>query len=212
MNRSASDSRSSREALLDAATGEFAQRGRHGARVQAIVKRAGFNERMLYHHFGSKEGLYEAVLEAQWASVASAWQPSLREATSLTPREGLELAFSRFAQVLHDHPLFLNLVMHESMNGWDFAPEVALEQVPSALHDLFRRGVSSGEFRSDIEFHVVYLALIGAMTSRALFASRFTDLRSPGRVHAVGAQTIRLVLDGLAARAGGNPKQGKRRK
>lgn len=206
------DARSSRDALLDAATNEFAERGLHGARVQAIVKRAGFNERMLYHHFGSKEGLYEAVLEAQWASVASAWEPSLREATPLNPREGLELAFSRFAEVLHDYPLFLKLVMHESMNGWGFAPEVAVEKVPTALRDLFRRGVSSGEFRSDIEFHVLYLALIGAMTSRALFASRFTDLRSPRHVQALGEQTIRLVLDGLAARERGSPKQRKGRK
>ncbi len=53
----------SRSALLVAAAEEFARRGLQGTRVQAIVKRAGVNERMIYHHFGNKEGLYRAVLE-----------------------------------------------------------------------------------------------------------------------------------------------------
>jgi AcrR family transcriptional regulator len=34
-----------------------------GARVDAIVKRAGVNPRMLYHYFGNKQGLFEALLK-----------------------------------------------------------------------------------------------------------------------------------------------------
>lgn len=51
----------SRERLLAAAEEIFAEQGFDGARVEQIAAEAGVNIRMLYHHFGSKEGLVQAV-------------------------------------------------------------------------------------------------------------------------------------------------------
>jgi AcrR family transcriptional regulator len=56
------DPEATRHRLLDAAFEEFVMHGLAGARVAAIVKRARVNPRMLYHYFGSKEGLFEALL------------------------------------------------------------------------------------------------------------------------------------------------------
>lgn len=53
---------SSREAILHSAFEVFASKGVAGARVDEIVDKAGLNVRMIYHHFGSKEGLYDEVL------------------------------------------------------------------------------------------------------------------------------------------------------
>src|SRR5919197_2568080 len=52
-----------REAILAAAQDEFAAKGLSGGRVDAIAKRAGANKRMIYHYFGSKQGLYLAAVE-----------------------------------------------------------------------------------------------------------------------------------------------------
>ena len=52
-----------REQLLRAATGEFVTNGFAGARISRIVAKAGSNPRMIYHYFGSKSGLYIAVIE-----------------------------------------------------------------------------------------------------------------------------------------------------
>ena len=52
----------SRERLLDAALGEFADHGYAGARVEAIARRAGLNKQLISHHFGGKRGLYESVM------------------------------------------------------------------------------------------------------------------------------------------------------
>lgn len=46
----------SRPILLAAAAEQFAKYGSRGTRVQDIVNAAGINQRMIYHHFGSKEG------------------------------------------------------------------------------------------------------------------------------------------------------------
>jgi AcrR family transcriptional regulator len=48
--------------ILDAAAGEFAGRGIAGARVDRIVAAANTNKAQLYGYFGSKDGLFDAVV------------------------------------------------------------------------------------------------------------------------------------------------------
>ncbi|MEU6537072.1 TetR family transcriptional regulator [Streptomyces sp. NPDC047000] len=48
--------------ILDAATGEFALRGIAGARIERIIAAAHTNKAQLYGYFGSKEGLFDAVV------------------------------------------------------------------------------------------------------------------------------------------------------
>lgn len=52
-----------REALLDCAQRLFEVQGFHGTGVDQIAKDSGVTKRTLYKHFGSKEGLIQAVLE-----------------------------------------------------------------------------------------------------------------------------------------------------
>lgn len=58
------DAKSTRDRIRDAARTEFAAVGLSGARVDAIAKRAGCNKQLIYHYFGDKAGLYEAVITA----------------------------------------------------------------------------------------------------------------------------------------------------
>lgn len=54
---------STRAALMDAATDVFIEEGFKAARVQDIAERAGVRLSAINYHFGSKEGLYLAVLQ-----------------------------------------------------------------------------------------------------------------------------------------------------
>jgi AcrR family transcriptional regulator len=60
-----------RERIMAAAQKEFAARGLAGARTDAIARRARINERMIFYCFGSKEGLYRAVLAQKLSAKAS---------------------------------------------------------------------------------------------------------------------------------------------
>lgn len=194
-------SRDTRAVLLATSAEEFASLGLQGARIQAIVERAGVNERMIYHHFGSKSGLYAAVLESQWLEFARAWQPALEQAASREPADGLAHAFVAFARALSDHPLLMRLALHEAMSGWQFAPQATVDMAPGQLRALHRRGVRDGQFRDDLAFETVYLTIIGAMIGHSILTRRFSDVRT--RVRDAGArlaaseQMVRLVLDGL---------------
>jgi TetR/AcrR family transcriptional regulator len=51
-----------RERILLAGLAEFAAVGFDGASISAIAARSGLNKQLIYHYFGNKRGLYDAVL------------------------------------------------------------------------------------------------------------------------------------------------------
>ncbi|WP_256862123.1 TetR/AcrR family transcriptional regulator [Microbispora sp. GKU 823] len=51
-----------RRRILDAAAEEFAQRGIAGARIDRITATARTNKAQVYGYFGSKDGLFDAVI------------------------------------------------------------------------------------------------------------------------------------------------------
>jgi AcrR family transcriptional regulator len=204
--------RNTREALLQGAAEEFARHGLNGARVQAIVQRTGINERMIYHHFGSKDGLYRAVLEDQWSAVSPQWRPTLKKASALGPREGMALALKALLESLLARPLLLLLYLHEAMSGFKALPAATLDQIPPELRELHARGQRSGVFRADCGFELIYLTALGALASIRLFVPRFKDLREQSRrdpafVSQLAEQMLNLLLDGATI-----PKQRARRR
>src|SRR5262245_24810162 len=60
----ARDAEATRRRLLDAARAEFAEFGIAGARVDRIAANAASNKAQIYHYFGSKDQLFDAVWEA----------------------------------------------------------------------------------------------------------------------------------------------------
>lgn len=52
--------------ILNAGCQEVYSRGATGARVDEIARLAGVNKRMIYHHFGNKAGLCDAVVQHQF--------------------------------------------------------------------------------------------------------------------------------------------------
>lgn len=54
-----------KQRIFDAATAEFSAHGVAGARVDRIAAAAKANKQLIYAHFGSKRGLFEAVVSEQ---------------------------------------------------------------------------------------------------------------------------------------------------
>lgn len=58
-----SDRRNTREAILDAALGLFAERGFFGTSTREIARTVGVRESALYHHFESKDAIFHALID-----------------------------------------------------------------------------------------------------------------------------------------------------
>src|SRR2546423_673618 len=109
------DAGRTRRDILDVATAEFAERGYSGARVDEIAARTRTTKRMIYYYFGSKEGLWVAVLEGAYATIRAAEQEL--DVEHLEPRE----AVRRLAELTVDHhethPDFIRLVSIENIHN-----------------------------------------------------------------------------------------------
>jgi AcrR family transcriptional regulator len=66
------DSAATRARLLDAAFAEFSERGLAGARVERIAAVASANKQAIYAYFGSKDGLFDAMLAVRLRDLADA--------------------------------------------------------------------------------------------------------------------------------------------
>ncbi|MYH00205.1 MAG: TetR/AcrR family transcriptional regulator [Acidimicrobiaceae bacterium] len=62
-----------KQALLKSARQVFAEFGYHGATIAEITRRAEVSTPVLYHHFGSKAGLYSAVMAEVTQLLAESW-------------------------------------------------------------------------------------------------------------------------------------------
>ncbi len=70
-NKNIERGQATREQLIAVATRLFAARGYEGTSIDAVQQGAGVSRGSLYHHFASKDALFEAVLEALEARVGN---------------------------------------------------------------------------------------------------------------------------------------------
>jgi AcrR family transcriptional regulator len=94
-----------RRRILAAALEEFADKGIDGARVDRIAERSQSNKRMLYHYFGSKEGLYRAVLQQRLADRPAPPADEVGAGERLT----------RVFRAMVDSPQYVRLLMWEAL-------------------------------------------------------------------------------------------------
>jgi AcrR family transcriptional regulator len=195
--------RDSRSLLLSAAAEEFARYGSQGARVQAIVKRAGVNERMIYHHFGSKDGLYAAVLDAEIRRLVESWYPVIEEAADMPPYEGMRRSLTAFFDALMERPPLTALWLHEALAGWQTLPLPDAGMLPKQLRSLYERGQSLGVFRADCPFEVAYSIAVGTLVALPVVTPRFAAaLKTDADVAALRDQVVGLLLDGMTGPGG----------
>lgn len=121
----ARDADRSRESILDAAEALFADRGYEGVALGEIAERSGLSRGTPSYFFGSKAGLYTAVLERTFKqreqAVADACQPLLAWAGEEGERKALRKALARLAEdylsFLIEHPNFVKLMVREGLEG-----------------------------------------------------------------------------------------------
>jgi AcrR family transcriptional regulator len=170
----------SRAILLAAAAGQFARYGPRGTRVQDIVNAAGINERMIYHHFGSKDGLYAEVMREQRTRLGEAWQPALEKAVTMDPYPGMQLALGSFFDALLARPQVAALLAHEGLGDAPLALPEGVSGLPEPVRSLYERGQAEGVFSAGVPFGVAYATAVSCLIALAIFAPRFTELAETG--------------------------------
>lgn len=155
------DAEATRASILDVALEEFSEKGLAGARVDEIAARTATSKHMIYYHFGSKDGLYSAVLARAYEQFRLA-EGSVDYA-SLDPVEALRRLAGATFDVHADNPQIVRIIMGENMNRGihmdsldSFEPrKIALGTLSSILD----RGIAQGVFRQDLEPLQIHLTI-----------------------------------------------------
>ena len=140
--------------ILEVATVEFGEKGLAGARIDEIAAATRTSKRMIYYYFGSKEGLYLAVLEDSYRRMRNT--EAELQLDSLTPEDALR----RLVAFTFDHhqgnPAYIRLVMSENMErGEHMARSKIIQEVNvgaiDSIRKLYSRGLKAGVFRSGLD-------------------------------------------------------------
>ncbi len=214
--RRARNAAQTREAILKAASAEFAREGVAGARTDQIARAARVNKALLYYYFGDKESLYGAVLDHAFGNVYARLAAILDSA--LPCREKILRYVGEHFDALARNPQFCRLVHFEMGRlGREGSPHIRrlaeryTSRLAAGLQRVLQEGVAKGEFRSvdPLNFAVSIAALnvfyfVAAPMFRAITGQEpFTRERIAARRRAVLDQVAHALF--TETPAGGPP-------
>jgi AcrR family transcriptional regulator len=153
-----------RAKILQAALGEFSERGLPAASTDDIAERCGVNKRMIYYYFGSKEGLYLAALESVYEKLVALEQEI--EIEHLDPPAAIEAIINLKIDYYVANPEFISFLSMENFyKARHLRKSKKLDMFKSPLTDviarILERGQRSGQFRHDVEPVNFYVSICG---------------------------------------------------
>jgi TetR/AcrR family transcriptional regulator len=193
-----------RQRLLQAAIALFNQRGYAPTTVREIVDAAGVTKPALYYYFGSKEGIYLAIMQDALTGFMAALDEPL-------PGQCARDRIIAFAQRVHalfrEHNEVVRLVHGVFYGPHDGAPPFDIHMFHEGfvvrMQQLVSEGIACGELRGD-EPEATLLAVMGAAN-----VCMEIELAHPDQCVGleVVAKALNVVFDGAVAPSRGAGKE-----
>jgi AcrR family transcriptional regulator len=200
-------SAATREALIDAATELFAERGFEGTRVDQIAQSAGVNKAMISYHFGGKKCLYNEILAATLNEAHDRFH-EIRYSEAPADERLRDFIFA-FADLAATQPALPVMVIREVLSGGLHIDEDLLPrflELFKLVQGIIDQGVREGTF-TNVNSYVTHLSLLGSLVFffatkqvRELLASSPLPSSVP-EVRAFVRDLERTMRRGLAAPA-----------
>jgi AcrR family transcriptional regulator len=188
--------------ILEVATREFAEKGLAGGRVDLIAEATRTSKRMIYYYFGSKEGLYIAVLEQEYRRIRET--EAQLHLDDLRPEDALRKLVGSTVDYHLAHPDFTRLVMTENIHRGEYLARSEVIQrlnVPAidAVRTVYVRGLKAGVFRSgidpiDLHMSISALALFNVANKHTFSLIFKRDLESPAAIVARRDSIVETIV------------------
>jgi AcrR family transcriptional regulator len=158
--------------------------------------------RMIYYYFGSKEGLYLAVLEEAYRRIRRI--EGELQLDDLAPEDALRKLVGFTFDYQLANPDFIRLVMNENIHRGEFLAQsktIQIVNVPAidALGRIYARGVKSGTFRNAIDVVDLHMSISAlcffTVANRHTFSLVFKrDLESPAAIVARRDSIVEMIV------------------
>lgn len=196
------DPERTRADILTVATREFSEKGFAGARIDLIAEATRTSKRMIYYYFGSKEGLYLAVLEGAYSRIRTI--ESALHLEDLEPTEALRSLVGFTVDYERANPDFVRLVMNENIQrGASLARSTTIQQLNATaingVKAVYQRGVAAGVFRPgldpvDLHMSISALSFFNVSNSHTFALIFQRDLNSPEAMAQRRENVVQMLL------------------
>lgn len=164
-----------RQKVFRAAVELIAEHGYAATTVDAIAERAGVAKGTVFYNFGSKEGLFEALLEHSIDLLAEALAAADTGESALDALDSVVLGQLRFFE---EHGAFARVLLAEMWRMvWQEAVARLRQNALGVYANVLRRAAANGEIRADLDVETAATAVFGmvltvAIERRALYPDR----------------------------------------
>ena len=185
--------RTTRDRLIATARDLFGAQGYDATSIGSILKTAGVARGALYHHFPTKEALFDAVLDRTVAEIASSAAKAARAAGD-DPVASLRAGFGAWLRLALDPGVQrISLVDAPAVVGWTRWRELDERHVLGGVRANLRRIARDGRLQA-ADIDVLAHMLLAAVNEAALMIARAED---PAAGLAAGQAAVDALLDSL---------------
>jgi AcrR family transcriptional regulator len=181
-------------AIVEAALQRFGEAGFTAVTMDEIAAAAGVAKGAVYHHFRSKEALFETVFERASAELASEIREHAGEAKDVLTRlvEGSRLYFEACAR-----PPFHQILLKDgpTVLGWERWREIDTRYFLAMLPATLEVAMEAGQIARQPAEPLARM-LTGAVTEAAVACAASDDPAATGRAYVAA---LELLLNGLRA-------------
>ena len=190
-----------RARIIEAALQAFGEQGYDGAMTRDIAAAAGVQQPLINYHFGSKDGLWRAVVAHLFAELRESVQGRLGEIATLDPPDALAAVLHHFVLFTAERPQLSRLMLKETAARGERLTWIvehhlrpSFDAALALIRAAQRRGVLEG-----IAPVSVYYLFVGAATSAFVMGPAYQlltghDPFSPERRAAYADAVVQLFL------------------
>jgi TetR/AcrR family transcriptional regulator len=202
--RQTRDREATQLALVAAAETIFAEHGYKGATLDLLAEETGANKALVSYYFGSKEGLYDAVIASMASDVVADVKAQMEETGD--PAKNFTQYVRALARAFAARPTFAAILMREYIGGTMQEREGPFQQVFQFFRmteKLYKDGRRKKAFRN-LDPHLLHLSIVGPLVHFTLtmgfrertFKKLAADVENP-TVDAFADHLSGLLLDGM---------------
>jgi len=198
------DAEVAREAILEAAEEVFAREGFAGARIETIGTEAGYNKSLIFHYFGGKEGLYQAIMVRLKKRMMDGYLEPLTAFAQCSD----EMSVNRYLAFLSQNPRNLRIMAWEAAEGWHtFLGNMKEMEEHRArmicLGNFLQRAQEAGIINPKLNTRFIFLSIINLCVMYLLNLPRYewflseTPTEQPESLAFARQQIVEFVLHGI---------------
>jgi AcrR family transcriptional regulator len=192
MSKKVERGQATRLRIVATATTLFSELGYEATSIEAVLRESGVSRGALYHHFDSKDALFEAVLEAIEADLAQAAIAASRGIAD--PAKALRAGCDVFLDLTQTAKVRqIVLVDAPAVLGWQKWREIEARYGFGLLKAALEAAAARGQVRQDLVDVFAHM-LLAALIEVALMVSRADD---PAEALKSGRTALGELMDRL---------------